>query len=300
MVMMKESTLIRYLSHATDDMIQNNRKEIRCPCQKCKLRTLFNPFFGKLLEHLLMSGFMDGHTQWMGEDDNNNNNNNNVHNNNNPPPPPPPPPPHVDMLTRFLRLRPSTFTSSFEPIVADDWLHSVNKNLVTIGCTDAEKVRFASHLLEGPTTSWWENYQITHPIEEVNWDMFQEAFYTAHISSRVMSLKKREFRNFRQGHRTVAEYIDEFNKLARYAPDDVDTDAKRRERFLDGLDDELGVQLSVVYAPNYQALIDKATILENKHNQMENRKRKFHNQHGGNGHKNHNGNHNHGVSNGRQ
>jgi hypothetical protein len=201
---------------------------------------------------------------------NNNNNNNN-------PPPPPPPPPHVDMLTSFLRLRPSTFTSSSKPIVADDWLRSVKKNLVTIGCTEAEKVRFAAHLLEGPATSWWGNYQITHPIEEVNCDMFQEAFHTAHISSGVMSLKKREFRNFCQGHRTVAEYIDEFNKVARYAPDDVDTDAKRRERFLDGLNDELAVHLSIVYAPNYQALIDKATILENKQNQMESHKRKFHN-----------------------
>jgi hypothetical protein len=214
----------------------------------------------------------------------------------------------------------------------------VNKNLVTIGCTEAEKVRFAAHLLEAPATSWWENYQITHPIEEVNWDMFQEAFRIAHISSGVMSLKKKEFRNFRQGHRTVAEYIDEFNKLARYAPDDVDTDAKRRERYLDGLNDELVVQLSMVYAPNYQALIDKATILENKQNRMESRKRKFHNHgnfnsgplqkthhthdgsgssgfnkhgnhnhhshgrnghnHHGNGHKHHNGSHNHGGSNG--
>jgi hypothetical protein len=92
-------------------------------------------------------------------------NNNNNHNNNNKAPPPPPPP-HVDMLTRFLKLWPSTFTSSSEPIAVDDWLRSVNKNLVTIGCTDAEKVRFAAHLLEGPTPSWWENYQITHPVEE--------------------------------------------------------------------------------------------------------------------------------------
>jgi hypothetical protein len=64
------------------------------------------------------------------------------------------------------------------------------------------------------------------------------------------------------------------NKLARYAPDDVGTNAKRRERFLDGLNDKLAVQLSVVYAPNYQSLIDKATILESKHSQMETRKRK--------------------------
>ena len=37
-------------------------------------------------------------------------------NNNNPPPPP------VDHLTRFLRLNPPVFSSSTEPIVADDWL----------------------------------------------------------------------------------------------------------------------------------------------------------------------------------
>jgi hypothetical protein len=221
----------------------------------------------------------------------NNNNNDNGHNNNNPSPPPPP---HVDMLTRFLRLRPSTFSSSSKPIVADNWLCSVNKKLVTIGCTNVEKVRFAAHLLEGPASSWWENYQITHPIEEVNWNLFQEAFCTTHISSGVMSLKKMKFRNFHQGHRTVAEYIEDFNKLARYAPDDVDTDAKSRERFLDGLNDELAVQLSVVYAPNYQALLDKATILENKHSQMESCKRNHNHHHGGDAHhgngKKHHGN----------
>ena len=63
---------------------------------------------------------------------------------------PPPPPSQVDMLIRFLKLRPKKFSRAAEPIMADDWLRSVNKDLVTIGCTDAEKVRFAAHLLEGP------------------------------------------------------------------------------------------------------------------------------------------------------
>ena len=130
-----------------------------------------------------------------------------ANNNNNQNPPPPPPPPQVDMLTRFLRLRPATFTSASEPVLADDWLRSVNKNLVTIGCNDAEKVRFAAHLLEGPAASWWDNFQITHPIEEVTWELFQEGFRMTHISTGVMSLKKREFRNLRQGSRTVAAYI---------------------------------------------------------------------------------------------
>ena len=76
--------------------------------------------------------------------------NNNNNNNNNPPPPPPPPPPPVDRLARFLRLRPNKFSSATEPIVADDWLRSINKDLVTCECTDAKKVRFTAHLLEGP------------------------------------------------------------------------------------------------------------------------------------------------------
>ena len=64
---------------------------------------------------------------------------------------------------------------------------------MTIGCIDAEKVRFAAHLLEGPAADWWDSYQITHPIEEMTWDLFQEGFSATHISFRVMKLKREEF-----------------------------------------------------------------------------------------------------------
>ena len=212
-------------------------------------------------------------TQFMANQNNNNgnNNNNNGNNNNNPP--------QLDALTRFLRLRPAKFSSAPEPMVALDWLRSVNKDLVTVGCTDEEKVRFAAHLLEGQAASWWDTFQITHPIETVTWAMFEEGFRTNHVSSGVLSLKRKEFRNLRQTNRTVSDYIEEFNNLSRYAPEDVDTDAKRRERFLDGLSDELSLQLSVVYCPTFQDLMDKARILEGKHQQVENRKRKFSNFH---------------------
>ena len=74
-------------------------------------------------------------------------NQNQGNNNNNPPPPP------VDHLARFLRLNPPVFSSSTEPIVADDWLHKTAGELTTAGCTDAEKVKFTAHQLEGPASS---------------------------------------------------------------------------------------------------------------------------------------------------
>ena len=86
-------------------------------------------------------------------------------NNNNPPPPPP-----VDHLARFLRLNPPVFSNSTEPIVADDWLRKVGRELTTAGCTDAERVRFAAHQLDGPAASWLENFTATYPINTVTWD----------------------------------------------------------------------------------------------------------------------------------
>ena len=54
-------------------------------------------------------------------------------------------------------------------------------------------------------------------------------------------MEKREFRNLHQGGRTVGQYVDDFSKLAHYAPDDVATDAAKQEKFLEGLNDELSI-----------------------------------------------------------
>ena len=88
-------------------------------------------------------------------------------------------------------------------------------------------------------------------------------------------MKKREFRNLRQGGRTVGQYVEDFSKLARYAPDDVATDAAKQEKFLEGLNDELSMQLMVATFNNYQELVDHALMIEGKQQQIENRKRKY-------------------------
>ena len=70
-------------------------------------------------------------------------------------------------------------------------------------------------------------------------------------------MMKREFRNLRQGNRTVGQYMDEFSKLSRYAADDVATDAVKREKFMEGLNDEMSIQLMVATFTNYQEFVDR-------------------------------------------
>lgn len=57
-----------------------------------------------------------------------------------------------------------------------------------------------------------------------------------------MALKKRGFRDLKQGNRSVIEYLQEFNPLVRYAPEEVRED-EDKQKFLSGLNPELSVQL---------------------------------------------------------
>ncbi|XP_066164579.1 uncharacterized protein [Oryza sativa Japonica Group] len=123
---------------------------------------------------------------------------------------------------------------------ANDWLHAIEKKLNLLQCNDQEKVAFATHQLQGLASAWWDNHMATRPPgTEVTWAEFCHSFRKAQVLDGVVAQKKREFRALHQGNRTVTEYLHEFNRLARYAPEDVRTDAEKQEKFLAGLDDEL-------------------------------------------------------------
>jgi hypothetical protein len=74
---------------------------------------------------------------------------------------------------------------------------------------------------------------------------------------------------------TVSEYCNRFTQLSRYAPEEVDTDEKRQERFLEGLIGPLNYQLQSHTFPNFQTLLNKEIALESKRRELSDHKRKF-------------------------
>ncbi|KAK1613803.1 hypothetical protein QYE76_019320 [Lolium multiflorum] len=80
---------------------------------------------------------------------------------------------------------------------------------------------------------------------------------------------------------TVVEYRDRFLTLSRYAPDETDTTEKRKERFLNGLHDEMQTVLVNIPFADLEALVDSAIQMEGKlHQANENRKRRMMHQSG--------------------
>jgi hypothetical protein len=111
-------------------------------------------------------------------------------------------------------------------------------------------------------------------------------FHTHHIPSGIMKLKKKEFLSLTQGNMIVSEYRDRFTQLSRYAQEEVDTDEKRQEHFLEGLIGPLNYQLQSHTFPNFQTLLNKAIGLESKRRELYDHKKKFQGQSSRNTHPN--------------
>jgi hypothetical protein len=79
----------------------------------------------------------------------------------------------------------------------------------------------------------------------------------------VMKLKKKEFKDLKQGSMSVSEYVTCFTHLSCYAADNVDMDEKKQDWFLNGLNDGLAYALKAHDFVNFQDVVEKALVLEN-------------------------------------
>jgi hypothetical protein len=84
-----------------------------------------------------------------------------------------------------------------------------------------------------------------------------------------MKLKKNEFTNLRQGNMTINEYLNSFIQLSRYATEDINTDEKKQDMFLEGLNNDAQFQLLNTDYVDFQHMIDKAIVIESKLKEME-------------------------------
>jgi len=82
----------------------------------------------------------------------------------------------------------------------------------------------------------------------------------------------------KQGSMSVCEYHHKFTQLSRYAPGEVDNDAMKQECFLEGLNGGLQLQLMTIVYADFQTLVDRAIVIENKRREMEEKKRRIQSQ----------------------
>jgi hypothetical protein len=75
---------------------------------------------------------------------------------------------------------------------------------------------------------------------------------------------------------SVNEYVTKFTQLSHYAPHEVNTDEKKHECFLNGLNDGLAYALEARDFENFQGMVNKALVLENHRGVMEHKHKLVH------------------------
>ena len=106
------------------------------------------------------------------------------------------------------------------------------------------------------------------PGQALTWDEFKAKFRKVHVPSGQILRKRDEFHELKQGGKDVVKCLEEFMDLARYAPYDTDTEAKKMENFLNGLHNEMQCVLVTHTFDDLEALVDKAIQMETKHKVM--------------------------------
>jgi hypothetical protein len=138
---------------------------------------------------------------------------------------------------------PPTFTEASEPLEADHWLHTVESKFNLLNCTENQKTLFVAQQLLGDARAWWASFTATRPANQVQWAKFRDAFRAQHIPTGIMKSKHREFMDIEQGNQSVYVYSKMVNHLAQYAPEQVDTDEKKKYCFMKGLSTKLQERL---------------------------------------------------------
>jgi hypothetical protein len=64
-------------------------------------------------------------------------------------------------------------------------------------------------------------------------------------------------------------YVTKFTQLSCYAPQEVNTNEKKQEYFMNGLNDGLAYTLEAREFENFQGMVNKALVLENDRGVME-------------------------------
>jgi hypothetical protein len=166
----------------------------------------------------------------------------------------------------FSETRPPLFVKAEDPLEADEWICVIEQKFGLLWCTEIQKPLFATQQLCGPTSTWWGNFVAVQPAShQITWEEFKLAFIEHYIPEGVLHMKQEEFMKLKQGKDTVTQYLNKFNHLSQYAIDQVNTDIKKRNCFMRGLNDRMQRKMATCIDLSYGRAVSTALAVEAKY-----------------------------------
>jgi hypothetical protein len=166
--------------------------------------------------------------------------------------------------------RPPLFVKAKDPLEADEWIRVMDQKFGLVRCTEIQKPLFAAQQMRGPSSIWWGNFVAIQLAEhQITWDEFKIAFREHYVPEGVLHMKQEEFIRLKQGGDTVMQYLNKFNHLSQYVIDQVNTNPKKKNCFMRGLNYRLQRKMATCLDLTYSRAVSTALAVEAKNTTME-------------------------------
>jgi hypothetical protein len=172
----------------------------------------------------------------------------------------------VRLLETFLRNHPPTFKGRYDPDGAQQWLKEIERIFRVMQCSEAQKVRFGTHMLAEEADDWWvgELPILEQDGAEVTWAVFRREFLSRYFPEDVRGKKEIEFLELKQGDMSVTEYAAKFVQLAKFYPHYTADNAEFSKciKFENGLRADIKRAIGYQKIRNFSELVSSCRIYE--------------------------------------
>ncbi|XP_073133356.1 uncharacterized protein [Henckelia pumila] len=96
------------------------------------------------------------------------------------------------IFKQFKDLGPSEFKGLADPIVAEEWIQSLETIFEFMQLIDADRVRCANFMFWDDARVWWQEARSTVNLTTLTWNVFEDVFYGKYFTVSMWDIMARE------------------------------------------------------------------------------------------------------------
>ncbi|XP_073133784.1 uncharacterized protein [Henckelia pumila] len=166
------------------------------------------------------------------------------------------------IFKQFKDLGPQEFRGGADPLVAEEWVQSVETIFDYMQLTDANRVRCAIFMFRDDARVWWQGARSAVDMTTLTWNGFKDVFYGKYFTISTRTRLAREFLELRQGSMSIAEYVKKFERGRYFVPMISGNALEELKHFTKGLNATIRRDVRLSGAQTYRAAVDEAMLSE--------------------------------------
>ncbi|XP_073121424.1 uncharacterized protein [Henckelia pumila] len=155
-----------------------------------------------------------------------------------------------------------------DPLVAEEWVQSVETIFDYMQLTDADRVRCAIFMFRDDARVWWQGARSAVDMTTLTWNGFKDVFYGKYFTISTRTRLAREFLELRQGSMSIVEYVKKFERGRYFVPMISGNAVEELKHFMEGLNATIHRDVRLSGAQTYRAAVDEAMLSEKDGNDI--------------------------------